>query len=43
MENLKTLKHHKHQNEMMSRNHRKVCTTLHYIKHMSILASTDIG
>ena len=28
------------QNELMSKKHRKVCTTLHYIEHFLILAST---
>ena len=28
------------QNELMSRNHKKVCTTLNYIEHFLILAST---
>ena len=28
------------QNELMSREHKKVCTTLNYIKHYLILAST---
>ena len=31
------------QNELMSRRHRKVCTTLNYIKHFLILASTITG
>ena len=28
------------QNELMSRKHRKVCTTLNYIEHVLIIAST---
>ena len=31
------------QNELMSRKHKKVCTTLNYIKHFLILASTITG
>ena len=31
------------QNELMSRKHRKVCTTLNYIEHFLILASTITG
>ena len=31
------------QNELMSRKHRKVCTTLNYIKHFLILISTITG
>ena len=31
------------QNELMSREHKKVCTTLNYIKHYLILASTITG
>ena len=29
----------KKQNELMSRNHKKVCTTLNYIEHFLVLAS----
>ena len=31
------------QNELMSRKHKKVCTTLNYIEHSLILASTVTG
>ena len=31
------------QNELMSRKHKKVCTTLYYIKHFFILASRITG
>ena len=31
------------QNELMSRKHKKVCTTLNYIEHFVILASTITG
>ena len=31
------------QNEMMSRKHKKVCTTLNYIEQFLILASTITG
>ena len=31
------------QNKLMSRKHKKVCTTLHYIEHFLILASTITG
>ena len=31
------------QNELMSKKHKKVCTTLNYIKHFLILASIYIG
>ena len=31
------------QNELMSKKHKKVCTTLNYIQHFLILASTIIG
>ena len=31
------------QNEMMSRKHRMVCTTLNYIEHFLILASETTG
>ena len=31
------------QNELMSREHKKVCTTLNYIKHCLILASAITG
>ena len=31
------------QNELMSRKHKKVCTTLSYIEHSLILASTVTG
>ena len=31
------------QNELMSRKHKKVCTTLNYIEHFLILASTVTG
>ena len=31
------------QNELMSRKHKKVCTTLNYIEHFLILASTITG
>ena len=31
------------QNELMSKKHKKVCTTLNYIKHFLILASTITG
>ena len=31
------------QNELMSRKHKKDCTTLNYIKHFAILASTITG
>ena len=31
------------QDELMSREHKKVCTTLNYIKHYLILASTITG
>ena len=31
------------QNELMSRKHKKVCTTLNYIEHFFILASTVTG
>ena len=31
------------QNELMSRMHKKVCTTLNYIKHVFIVASTITG
>ena len=30
-------------NELMSKNHKKICTTLSYIEHFLILASTIIG
>ena len=30
-------------NELMSKKHKKVCTTLNYIKHFFILGSTIIG
>ena len=33
----------KNQNELMSKNHKKVCTTLNYIEQVIILASTIIG
>ena len=33
----------KKQNELMSKNHKKVCTTLNYIEQVIILASTIIG
>ena len=33
----------KKQNELMSKNHKKVCTTLNYIEQVLILASTIIG
>ena len=33
----------KNQNELMSKNHKKVCTTLNYIEQVLILASTIIG
>ena len=31
------------QNELMSKKHRKVCTTLNYIEHFLILGSTITG
>ena len=31
------------QNELMSKKHKKVCTTLNYIKHFLILASSVAG
>ena len=31
------------QNELMNRMHRKVCTTLNYIEHFLILASSITG
>ena len=31
------------QNELMSKRHKKVCTTLNYIEHFLILASTVTG
>ena len=31
------------QNELMSRNHKKICTTLDYIEHFLILASAITG
>ena len=31
------------QNELMSKRHKKVCTTLNYIEHFLILASTATG
>ena len=31
------------QNELMSRKHEKVCTTINYIEHFLILASTITG
>ena len=31
------------QNELMSRKHKKVCTTLNYVKHFLILASVVTG
>ena len=31
------------QNELMSRKHKKICTTLNYIEHFLILASTITG
>ena len=31
------------QNELMSKKHKKVCTTLNYIKHFLMLASTFTG
>ena len=31
------------QNELMSRKHKKLCTTLNYIEHFLILASTFTG
>ena len=31
------------QNELMSRKHKKICTTLNYIEHFFILASTITG
>ena len=31
------------QNELMSKKHKKVCTTLHYIEHFLIWASTTTG
>ena len=31
------------QNELISKKHKKVCKTLHYIKHFLILASTFTG
>ena len=31
------------QNELMSKKHKKVCTTLNYIEHFLILASTITG
>ena len=31
------------QNELMSKNHKEVCTTLHYIKHVLILSSSTTG
>ena len=31
------------QNELISKNHKKVCTTLNYIEHFVILASTVTG
>ena len=30
-------------NELMSKKHKKVCTTLNYIEHFLILASTTTG
>ena len=30
-------------NELMSKNHKKICITLNYIEHFLILASTIIG
>ena len=30
-------------NELMSKKHKKVCTTLNYIEHVLILASTITG
>ena len=31
------------QNELMSKKHKKVCTTLHYVEHFLIWASTTTG
>ena len=31
------------QNELMSKKHKKVCTTLHYVEHFRIWASTTTG
>ena len=31
------------QNELMSRKHKQICTTLNYIEHFLILASTNTG
>ena len=31
------------QNELMSKKHKKICTTLNYIEHFLILASTITG
>ena len=31
------------QNEFMSRNHEKVCTTLNYVQHFLILTCTNTG
>ena len=31
------------QNELMSKNHKEVCTTLRYIKHVLILSSSTTG
>ena len=31
------------QNELMRKNHKEVCTTLHYIKHVLILSSSTTG
>ena len=31
------------QDELMSKNHKEVCTTLHYIKHVLILSSSTTG
>ena len=33
----------KEQNELMSRKHKSLCTTLNYIEHILILASTITG
>ena len=32
-----------HRNELMSKKHKKLCTTLNYIEHFVILASTITG
>ena len=31
------------QNELMRKNHKEVCTTLHYIKHVLIFSSSTTG